>query len=152
MEDGVTRGRLEREGEERFQRLRAELGVTAFGLNLMRLRPGQRGRIHAHSRQEEVYVVLEGALTVLVGTGGPEPEEHALGADDVLRVAPAVRRQLLNRGGATAVFLALGGAQPHEGRDGIAYADWTSAEGVPPAEAPLPPDLPAGAPGHRPGE
>ncbi len=152
MEDGVTRGRLEREGEERFQRLRAELGVTAFGLNLMRLRPGQRGRIHAHERQEEVYVVLEGLLTVLVGDGTSEPEEHALGPDEALRVAPALRRQLVNRAGEPVVVLALGGAQPLEGRDGVAFPDWTAPEGVPPAEAPLPPDLPAGAPGHRSGE
>ncbi len=147
MEDGITRTRLHREGEERFQRLRAELGVTAFGLNLMRLRPGQRGRIHAHERQEEVYVVLEGLLTVLVGAGAPEPEAHALGPDDALRVAPAVRRQLVNDTGEPVVLLAIGGAQPHEGRDGVAFPDWTAAEGVPPAEAPLPPDLPPSAPG-----
>ncbi len=152
MEQGIARTRLERDGAERFQRLRAELGVTAFGLSLMRLRPGQRGRIHAHERQEEVYVVLEGELTVLVGAGGPEPEEQVLAADDALRVAPALRRQLVNRTGAPVVFLAMGGAQPHEGRDGVAYPDWTAPEGVPPADAPLPPDLPVGAPAHRAGE
>ncbi len=148
----MARVRLQREGEERFQRLRAELGVTSFGLNLMRLAPGQRGRIHAHERQEEVYLVLEGRLTVLVGTGGPEPEEHELGPDDALRVAPAVLRQLVNRTGERVLLLALGGAEAHEGRDGVAYPDWTASEGVPPAEAPLPPDLPVGAPAHRPGD
>ena len=39
---------------DRFQRLRAELGVTSFGMNLLTLRPRQRGRIHRHERQEEV--------------------------------------------------------------------------------------------------
>jgi len=149
VEDGVTRARLHREGEDRFQRLRAELGVSSFGLNLMRLRPGQRGRIHAHERQEEVYVVLEGELTLLVEDGS---QEHVLGPDDAVRVAPALKRQLVNRGPAPVVLLALGGAQPHEGRDGIAYPDWDVGEGVPPAEAPLPPDLPAGAPGERAGD
>jgi len=145
----VTRARLEREGEDRFQRLRAELGVSSFGLNLMRLRPGQRGRIHAHERQEEVYVVLEGELTLLVEDG---PQEHVLGPDEAIRVAPALKRQLVNRGAAPVVLLAVGGAQPHEGRDGIAYADWDAADGLPPAEAPLPPDLPVGAPGERAGD
>jgi uncharacterized cupin superfamily protein len=149
VEDGVTRARLHREGEERFQRLRAQLGVSSFGLNLMRLRPGQRGRIHAHERQEEVYVVLAGLLTVLVGDGAREPEEHALGPDDALRVGPAVRRQLVNRTGEPVVLLAIGGAAPHEGRDGIAFPDWTAPAGVPPADAPLPPDLPVGAPADR---
>jgi len=62
MQEGVTVVALDRDGEERFQPLRRELGVSAFGLNLIRLRPGQRGRIHRHERQEEVYVVLEGTL------------------------------------------------------------------------------------------
>jgi uncharacterized cupin superfamily protein len=40
--------------DERFQSLRRELGVQSFGINLMRLEAGQRGRIHRHERQEEV--------------------------------------------------------------------------------------------------
>ena len=39
-------------GAERFQRLREPLGVRSFGINLIRLQPGQRGRIHRHERQE----------------------------------------------------------------------------------------------------
>ena len=34
------------------------------------------------------------------------------------RVAPSVRRQLANRGSELLVVLAVGGAKPHEGRDG----------------------------------
>ena len=40
----------------------------------MMLRPGQRGRIHRHERQEEVYLVLRGTLTLEV-----EGEERDLG-------------------------------------------------------------------------
>jgi hypothetical protein len=38
------------------------------------------------------------------------------------RVAPEVRRQLVNRRPQRVVLLALGGAEPHEGRDGKSYA------------------------------
>jgi mannose-6-phosphate isomerase-like protein (cupin superfamily) len=93
VQDGIGRTRLDVEGEDRFQRLRAELGASAFGLNLIRLDPGQRGRIHAHERQEEVYVVLRGTLTLLV-----EGEAHELGPDEAVRVAPALKRQLVNLG------------------------------------------------------
>jgi hypothetical protein len=57
-------------------------------------------------------------------------------------VAPDVRRQLTNRGDGLLVVLALGGAEPHEGRDGLAYERWEDEEGRPPQEVPLPPDLP----------
>ena len=52
----------------------AELGVESFGLNLMLLEPGQRGRVHRHERQEEVYIVLEGTLTLELDGG----EVHTL--------------------------------------------------------------------------
>lgn len=137
MEDGITIGHLDTSPGERFRRLRADLGVTTFGFNGMILEPGQRGRIHAHERQEEVYLVLEGRLTLAT-----EDEERELGPHDVARVAPDVRRQLSNRGDERVVLLALGGAEPHQGRDGIAWAAWDATESVPPAELPLPPDLP----------
>ena len=136
MDDGVSFTQLDLDGEERFQRLRAELGVSTFGLNLMRLRPGQRSRIHRHERQEEVYVVLEGELTLTVE--GDEP--RTLRRGELARVAPGVRRQLHNRGSDLLAMLALGGAEPHDGRDGVAYASWDETEGRPPQEIALPPD------------
>ena len=137
MQDGITFGRLDHAGSDRFQRLRADLGVESFGLNLIRLAPRQRGRIHAHERQEEVYVVLSGTLTLVV-----QGEEHELGPGACARVAPSVRRQLVNKGRERCVLLAVGGAEPHHGRDGIAFDDWESPEGRSPQETPMPPDLP----------
>ena len=104
---------LDRDTAERFQRLRAELGVESFGMNLIVLAPRQRGRIHAHERQEEVYLVLEGELMLFV-----DGVAHVLGPDRVVRVGPGVRRQLVNAGPARLVLLALGGAGDHVGRDG----------------------------------
>jgi uncharacterized cupin superfamily protein len=138
MDEGIARTRLNPDVGERFLPLRRELGVTAFGMNQIVLEPRQRGRIHRHARQEEVYLVLDGTLTLLV-----EGDEHVLERGELARVAPAVRRQLVNRGPDRLVLLALGGANEHEGRDGEAWADWDSPTSGPPQEIPLPDDLPA---------
>ena len=139
MEKGTATARLDLESTERFTALRRMLGVTAFGLNLLRLRPGQASRIHRHEHQEEVYLVLEGTLTLLV-----EGEERTLQRGELVRVAPDVRRQLVNRGPERLAILALGGAGEHVGRDGLAYASWEDTEGAPPQDVPLPEDLPPG--------
>jgi len=134
LADGVSVAQLELDGEERFQLLRRELGVSAFGLNLLRFQPGERSRIHRHERQEEVYLVLEGTLTLdLEGS-----ETHELGPGGIARVAPAVRRQLTNRGGSLLAVLAIGGADQHEGRDGHAFRSWEDQEGASPREIPFP--------------
>lgn len=141
MEPGADFTQLNLDTDERFQRLRAELGVSTFGLNLIVLQPGQTGRIHRHERQEEVYLVLEGELSLML-----EGEEHRVPAGGLARVAPEVRRQLVNRRPQRLVLLALGGATPHEGRDGLAYPSWEATEGAPPQETPLPADVPVEPP------
>ncbi len=92
METGVSYSKLDPDSDERFLSLRRELGITTFGINQIRLRPGQRGRIHRHFKQEEVYLVLAGTLTL-----GVEGEERELTQGEIVRVAPEVRRQLVNR-------------------------------------------------------
>ncbi len=132
----ISRAKLSREGSERFQPLRRQLGLGSLGMNLIVLRPGERGRIHAHERQEEVYLVLEGELTLVI-----EGQEQVLGPDDAVRVGPAVRRQLVNAGGERLVLLALGAHGDHAGRDGLAWASWEDdGPGRPPADIPLPAD------------
>jgi quercetin dioxygenase-like cupin family protein len=140
MDSGIARSRLDPGAGERFVSLRRQLGVTSFGMNQLVLESRQRGRIHRHAHQEEVYLVLEGTLTLLV-----EGEEHVLARGDVVRVAPDVRRQLANRGPDRVVLLALGGAREHVGRDAEAFASWDDERGVPPQELALPEDLPGPA-------
>ena len=137
MNSGVSYARLEMGGTERFQRLRETLGVTSFGLNLILLQPGQRGRIHLHARQEEVYLVLEGTLSL-----GVDGVERDLAKGELVRVAPEVRRQLVNRGPGRLAILAIGAAGEHAGRDGTAFTSWDATHGAPPQETPLPADLP----------
>jgi uncharacterized cupin superfamily protein len=137
MEPGIARARLDLAAAERFVSLRRQLGVTSFGINQLVLEPRQRSRIHRHAQQEEVYLVLDGTLTLLV-----EREEHVLARGELVRVAPDLRRQLVNRGPDRVVLLALGGAGEHVGRDGEAFTSWEDERGAPPQEVPMPEDLP----------
>ena len=139
MEEGISTARIDPDSGERFQRLRADLGVTSFGLNLIVLEPGQRGRIHRHERQEEVYLVLEGTLTL--GLEGEERTLRAWASSSAWRLT--VRRQLVNRRPRPARPRSRSaGYGEHEGRDGMAYESWESTEARRPQETPLPENLP----------
>jgi mannose-6-phosphate isomerase-like protein (cupin superfamily) len=139
MDDGTSRASLDPDNGERFLSLRRALGVTAFGINQMVLQPGQRMRIHRHHRQEEVYLVLEGTLTVAI-----EGDETELGTGELMRVAPGVRRQLINYGPDRVVLIALGGDGEHDGRDAEAFTAWEQEAGASPQDVPLPDDLSPG--------
>jgi mannose-6-phosphate isomerase-like protein (cupin superfamily) len=136
--DAVAFARIDPAGGERFQTLRRELGVSGFGLNAIVLAPGERGRVHSHEHQEEVYLVLEGELTLVL-----EDAERVLGRYELARVAPSARRQLVNAGREPVVLVALGGSGEHQGRDGRAWSSWEEqGDGRSPQEVPLPADLP----------
>jgi quercetin dioxygenase-like cupin family protein len=137
-EHDVASTTINTNNSERFQSLRRELGIEGFGMNVITLRPRQRGRIHDHERQEEVYVVLDGELTL-----GVEGEEQVVVKHGVVRVPSGVRRQLVNRGSSTLILLALGADGEHTGRDGRAWAAWDdTGAGHAPQDVPLPSDLP----------
>jgi mannose-6-phosphate isomerase-like protein (cupin superfamily) len=139
---GFTRTSLAVDGDERFVSLRRPLELSGFGMNLMLLAPGQRGRIHDHERQEEVYLVWEGVLTLIV-----EGEAHDLARGELARVGPGVRRQLVNLGPERCSIVALGGTPgAHAGRDGLAWESWDDeGQARPPQEVPMPEDLPESA-------
>lgn len=133
--------RLVTTAPDRIHRLRAELGVTTFGINQIVLEPGQRMRIHRHRDQEEVFLVLAGELTIAFG-----PDDAAsFGVGELVRIAPETLRRMENRGGERVSLLALGGAgAEHQPRDAEAFAEWGGEPGTP-AEVPFPPDLPVSA-------
>jgi mannose-6-phosphate isomerase-like protein (cupin superfamily) len=138
MKTGFSRARIDPDPEGRMVTLRRELGVTSFGLNEIVFQSGQRGRIHRHREQEEVYLVLEGTLTLVI-----EGEEQVLERGELARVGPELRRQLVNRGPDRLLLIALGGSGEHAGRDGLAYESWDVPleDGRAPQEVPLPEDL-----------
>lgn len=85
---------------------RSGLGVTSFGLQLLRFPPGATRypeHDHAADGQEEVYAVLEGEATLIAGG-----EEHRLEPGVLARVGPAESRKLVT-GEQGALVLALGG-------------------------------------------
>src|ERR1700744_5123753 len=134
MEPGIAFGALEPDSQERFVSLRRQLGVTSFGINQIRLQPGQRGRIHTPFRQEEVFLVLSGTLTLWV-----DGERHEVEQGQLARVAPNLRRQLANPHPEPGLLLALGAGGDHISREGEAYEPW-DGPGAQPQELPLPED------------
>jgi quercetin dioxygenase-like cupin family protein len=138
MAQEPTTAALDLDTAERFVSLRKQLGVSGFGINQLTLQPGQRMRIHRHAGQEEVYLVIEGRLTILV-----EGTSYTVAAGELMRIAPEVRRQLANTHRERVTLVALGSASDgHESRDAEAFNSWEETTGGQPRDVPLPDDLP----------
>jgi mannose-6-phosphate isomerase-like protein (cupin superfamily) len=69
--------------------------LTQSRANIWRYPPGARGKRHLDRAQEEVFVVLDGALTVDLGD---PPERHEIPRGGVLAVQPGTILQLRNLG------------------------------------------------------
>src|SRR4051794_12746187 len=122
---------------EIFEPLRRHLGASSLGINRLELQPRQRLRVHVHERQEELYLVLSGTLTLIV-----EEVEHEIAVGTLARVGPSTRRQVANRGDVPVVVLAFGAAGEHESRDALAWGSWDEdGPGRSPRDVPLPPDF-----------
>ena len=70
--------------------------MTRSRANLYRYPSGAIGRRHIDHVQEEVFVVLEGTLTIHMGEGD-DPDTHVLERGSVLVVQPGTALQLSNR-------------------------------------------------------
>src|ERR1700759_1277487 len=76
-----------------FVLARAELGVTAFGLQVIQMPPGYDGypdHDHAESGQEEVFAVLSGSGWMEIEGG----ERVELEGDMLVRVGPDTKRKV----------------------------------------------------------
>lgn len=82
--------------------------------NLWRYPPGARGKRHADKAQEEVFVVMEGTLTVDLGE---PPERHELETGSILVVQPGTILQLRNAGTTDLVLFIYGAPPIAEGAD-----------------------------------
>jgi mannose-6-phosphate isomerase-like protein (cupin superfamily) len=82
--------------------------------NVWRYPPGARGRRHADKVQEEVFVVLDGTLTVDLGE---PPERHELERGSVLVVQPGQILQLRNAGEGELVLFIYGAPPVTGGAD-----------------------------------
>ena len=75
-----------------FKRVRAELGVESFGIQIIDMPPNFEGypdHDHATDGQEEVYLTLRGGGELEI-----EGERHPLDEDHVARVGPGVSRKV----------------------------------------------------------
>jgi mannose-6-phosphate isomerase-like protein (cupin superfamily) len=84
---------MERAFGRAVARVRAELGLTAFGVQVADLPPNS-GELapehdHLHDGQEELYVLLDGSAEVVVADG-----VVALDRETFIRLGPNARRRL----------------------------------------------------------
>ena len=96
-----------------FRKVRAELGVTAFGVQVLDFPPDVTQypeHDHAETGQEEVFGVLRGSGRIVVGD-----EEVALEPDVWVRVGPQDRRKIFS-GPDGLRLIAIGGTpgKPYE--------------------------------------
>jgi mannose-6-phosphate isomerase-like protein (cupin superfamily) len=85
VEDMAPKGGLAPNLESRFAR--KNLGLEKSGLSHFKIAPGFKMPFgHAHSEQEEIYVVVSGNARVKLGDEEIELEEW-----DAVRIAPGVR-------------------------------------------------------------
>ncbi|HZT85304.1 MAG TPA: cupin domain-containing protein [Gaiellaceae bacterium] len=96
-----------------FRKIRAALGVTAFGVNGIVLPPGHDGFLHFHDTQDELYFVHRGRVEVEV-----EGETRVLGEGGLCHVESTTPRKVSNPFGEEAVLLAIGGKDGYVERDG----------------------------------
>lgn len=76
-----------------FVRVRAGLGVTSMGIQVLRMPAGFTDypeHTHMHDEQEEVYVPLKGSVTMDLGD-----EQHELTPGTYARVGPGQKRTFI---------------------------------------------------------
>jgi mannose-6-phosphate isomerase-like protein (cupin superfamily) len=88
--------------------------MTSSRANIWRYPPGARGKRHADKAQEEVFVVLDGTLTVDLGE---PPERHELERGSILVVQPGTILQLRNAGNEELALFIYGAPPVSEGAD-----------------------------------
>ena len=96
-----------------FKRARAELGVSAFGMQVIDMPPNAEQypeHDHGEDGMEEVYVVLRGGGEIEI-----DGEHHPIDPDTIVRVSSGTKRKLLP-GAEGMRVLAIGGVpgKPYE--------------------------------------
>jgi mannose-6-phosphate isomerase-like protein (cupin superfamily) len=112
---GYAFGSLDELGEGYgFRKIRAALGVTAFGVNAVVMPPGFEGFLHFHERQDELYFVHRGTARVEVGD-----ETRELGEGGFLHAESTTPRRVSNASDTEdLVLVVVGGQDGYVERDG----------------------------------
>ncbi|MFN8216044.1 MAG: cupin domain-containing protein [Solirubrobacterales bacterium] len=114
--------------------LAKQLGASALGARLWRLRPGQASTRHRHLAQEELYVLLEGRGRIRV-----DGDLLELAPLDTLLVEPDSTRQAFNDTSADALWLVVGA--PPEAANTLEMTEEQLAHLYPDGPRALPPEL-----------
>jgi quercetin dioxygenase-like cupin family protein len=96
-----------------FRKVRAPLGVTAFGVNAIVYPPRFEGFAHYHDTQDELYLVHRGKVRVEV-----EGETRDLEAGGLFHCESTTPRRLSNPFDEEAVVFVVGGKGGYVERDG----------------------------------
>jgi mannose-6-phosphate isomerase-like protein (cupin superfamily) len=97
-----------------FRKVRAPLGVTAFGVNGIVFPPGYEGFLHYHDEQDELYFVHRGRARVQVGE-----ETREVGEGGLVHVESTTPRRVSNASETDElVLLVIGGKGGYVERDG----------------------------------
>ena len=110
---GYAFGSIDEMGDGVFRKVRQELGVTSFGVNVLVIPPGVEARPHYHEEQDELYFVHAGrARFKLPG------ESRELGPGGLCHVESTTPRQVVSVGDEDLVMLVVGAKGGYVGRDG----------------------------------
>jgi mannose-6-phosphate isomerase-like protein (cupin superfamily) len=101
-----------------FRKVRAALGVTAFGVNAIVYPPRYDGPEHYHDTQDELYFVHRGTARFRI-----EGEEHEVGAGGIVHVEATTPRSVSNAGDDELVVFVIGGKGGYVERDGHLVSD-----------------------------
>jgi mannose-6-phosphate isomerase-like protein (cupin superfamily) len=96
-----------------FRKVRAPLGVTAFGVNWVVYPPGAEGILHYHDTQDELYLVHQGTAKFTV-----DGEEHVVEAGGLVHIESTTPRLVANAGDGDLYLLVVGGKGGYVERDG----------------------------------
>jgi uncharacterized cupin superfamily protein len=96
-----------------FRKVRAALGVTAFGVNAIVFPPRYEGPNHFHDTQDELYFVHRGTATFTF-----DGDEHVVGEGGLVHVESTTHRMISNRTDDELVLLVVGGKDGYVERDG----------------------------------
>ena len=96
-----------------FRKVRAPLGVTAFGVNALVLPAGHEGFPHYHDSQDELYFVHRGRVKVDVAG-----ESRELGEGGLFHVEATTPRSISNPFEEEAIVYVVGGKDGYVERDG----------------------------------